>query len=326
MSGKAWAREHLFRLRGHDARPSLGQWLQDLVPGRPWTSGEFTLVPLTLAENPARRDLLLPEALARGTMEVVEQGSGVVHRLVARNRGTEDVLVLEGDTLIGARQNRMVAWSVLVAAGGTAPVSAGCMERGRWSSGGPGFKAGEMAVDPHLRRRTKRETNASAAGPDGPRLDQGRAWHDVDGRLRQWSVASESADYHSGLRARSVEARRNVREIAPDAGQVGVLALCRGRLLGIEAVGHSETWRVLASRVLPSYALGAEAAQLDPEFRRLPERGGAGDWLQTVAAATMQERRAAGKGVDLVLSGDWVAGSCLWEAGTVKHLAVFPTG
>jgi hypothetical protein len=323
MNGKAWAAQHMFASRQDDPAASLRHWLIGLVPGKPWTSGELTLVPLTLAGEPGSRDVLLPEAIAQGELELVEQGSGVVQQVLARNRGARDVLVLEGDTLVGCRQNRMVAWTVIVAARSAVPVSVGCMERGRWSTGGLHFAAGEMTVDPHVRRRTKRETNATAASLGGPRLDQGRAWSDIDGKLGEWSLFSPSADYHSGLARRAESSRRRVQELQPVPGQVGVVALHGDRLLGMEVVGHPDTWRALAGRVLPSYVLGAESARRDPEFHRVPPLPDATAWLAALARSAVEQRRAAGKGVDLILRGDAVSGSCLWEGGAVRHMAVF---
>ena len=221
--------------------------------------------------------------------------------------------MLEGDTLVGCRQNRMVAWSVLVAARSVAPVSVGCMERGRWSTGGRHFLAGEMTVDPHLRRRTKRETNATAASHGGPRLDQGRAWSDIDAKLGEWRVFSASADYHSGLASRVESSRRQVRELQPVPGQVGVVALHGDRLLGLEVVGHPDTWRALAGRVLPSYVLGAESARRDPEFQRVPRLPDAGGLARGTRGVAGGDSAARPGRVRSGAGGNTVSGSCRWK-------------
>lgn len=323
MSGKAWAAERLFKARAADTAEEFRRWLLTLRPGTPWRSGSLTLVPLMAEGASGPRDILLPEAIGLGQIEVAEQGSGVVNQVVARNRGPRDVLVLEGDTLVGAKQNRMVAWTVIVAAGSAVAVSVGCMERGRWSRGGGRFSSGAMSVDPHIRRRTKQETIAASATSGAPLLDQHRAWQDVDRQLEMWNVASETADYHSGLSARTARQRELVREIRPVDRQIGVIALHDDRLLGLEVVGHPDTWRVLADRVLPSYALGADLARLDPDFRRVPSLPHPEAWLEAVRGSQVQERRAAGKGVDLLLRDGVVRGTCLWEGGAVRHMAVF---
>jgi hypothetical protein len=302
--------------------PDLASWLSGVTQGPTQEIGELTLVPLLSQRVPPQADTLIEEAIFHGQLEIVEHDGGTVQQLIARNRGSTDVLVLEGDTLVGCKQNRMVAWSVLVGAGTAVPVSVGCMERGRWSQGGPTFMAGEMAVDPHIRRRSKRETSASAARPCGPRLDQGRAWTDVDGKLREWHVSSETDDYHAGLLARIMETRARLEQLKPVAAQVGVIAMHQNRLLGLEAVAHPQTWTVLARRALPAYALGAESARRDPEFGRV-NRASAAEWVRLVAKAAAQVRRAKGKGFDIVVEAEGITGSCLWHEDYARHLAVF---
>jgi hypothetical protein len=114
-----------------------------------------------------------------------------------------------------------------------------------------------------------------------------------------------------------------VRELQPVPEQVGVVALHGDRLLDLEVLGHPDTWRSLVGRVLPSYVLGAESARRDPDFQRVPALPDAGAWLEALARSAVEQRRAAGKGIDLVLRGDAVSGTCLWEGGAVRHMAVF---
>jgi len=311
------------RVPAEEAAESVTTWLSGLSTGPAQQIGELTLIPLIHPKVPSRPDILIEEAMSAGQLEIIERDGGTVQQVLARNGGMTDVLVLEGDTLVGCKQNRMVAWSVLVGSGSTVPVSVGCMERGRWSRGGPAFKAGTMSVDPHIRRRSKRETSASALSPTGPRLDQGRAWSDVDDKLRQWNVSTESDDYHAGLLTRVAKTRARLQHVLPVPGQIGVMALLRQQLLGIEIVGHPETWSRLARRVLPSYALGAETAADDPDFgwtgRAAPE-----EWLGALARARLDLWRARGKGLDGTITSGGIRGSCLWHEGVVRHLAVFP--
>ena len=307
---------------GRHGAEGLAAWISGLTAGSPQRLGELTLVPLLHVRVPEEPDTLIEEAIFQGEFQIVEQGGGAVQQVIAHNRGEVDVLVLEGDTLIGCKQNRMVAWSVLVGARTAVPVSVGCMERGRWSHGGPGFSPGAMPVDPHIRRRSKRETSASVANLAGPRLDQSRAWQDVDGKLREWHVSSDTDDYHTGLLARLEETRAKLRHLKPAVAQVGVIALHNDRLLGFEAVAHPKTWAVLARRALPAYALGAQSARTDPEFRHVPAASPT-DWLGAVAKASREARLARGKGYDVVISGKGINGSCLWHEGSARHIAVF---
>lgn len=86
----------------------------------------------------AEQDLsLLEDALHAGTLRVEEMNeAGSVPELHIVNEGTLQVLILEGDELIGAKQNRVVNSSVLIATNSELVLPVSCVERGRWSPGG----------------------------------------------------------------------------------------------------------------------------------------------------------------------------------------------
>ena len=75
---------------------------------------------------------LLADARAAGSLEVTEVGDGRVGELVAINRGPSPVLILDGEQLVGARQNRTTGRTILVAAASETRIPVSCMEQGRW--------------------------------------------------------------------------------------------------------------------------------------------------------------------------------------------------
>jgi hypothetical protein len=139
-SGKAWATASLFRHeepavegRREDAGAS-GGWLQGLRVGESRREGDLEVAPLLAEGAGAPPGLLLTrQAVEAGLLEIVERGEGVVQELLAWNRGDRPVAILEGDTLVGCKQNRVVAHSVIVAPGTSLGVPVGCMEQGRWA-------------------------------------------------------------------------------------------------------------------------------------------------------------------------------------------------
>jgi len=79
--------------------------------------------------------LTLQEAMAKGTVHVVETGS--VNELKIENAGDEDVYVQSGDIVKGGRQDRVLSASfVLPKKSGEIPIAAYCVEHGRWSARG----------------------------------------------------------------------------------------------------------------------------------------------------------------------------------------------
>src|SRR5437763_10855836 len=122
-------------MRSH--RPFLGVLPMVAVPsvrvGAPVAYDKLTVFPLYL-ESPARPNYRLSEeALADGSAvveEVTEGGS--VPNLAVDNKGETLVLFVEGQERRGAKQNRVLNTSVLIAAKTKTVLPVSCVEQGRW--------------------------------------------------------------------------------------------------------------------------------------------------------------------------------------------------
>ena len=102
------------------------------IEGRP-SAIPLTLIPLFLTRPPAERDyILLEEAVAAGSVVVDEVGSGVVSRLLLHNLGDRPVLLVDGEQLVGARQNRILNTTILVPARTRLEIPVAFVQQGRW--------------------------------------------------------------------------------------------------------------------------------------------------------------------------------------------------
>ena len=101
-------------------------------PVAPQTHEDLTIFPLVAKRQPDLPYLLLADALELGVLSIGEVGSGSVPSLVARNQGDLDVLLLDGEQLIGAKQNRITNRTIILAAKTETVIPVSCMEQGRW--------------------------------------------------------------------------------------------------------------------------------------------------------------------------------------------------
>ncbi len=303
--------------------PDLGGWLGRVRLGELSSCRGLDLWPVLLEGNGVVPYLLLQDALASRRIEIVESGGGTVNEVRAVSRADMPVLILEGDTLIGAKQNRLVVRSVLVPAGKTVPLHVGCMERGRWSRAAGGFRVGCVAAEPTLRAATLSGVHRAVRAGHAPKPDQAVLWLMVASKLESHRVASPTSDYHARLTDAAPKFEREAQAIAPAPGQVGVLALWRAYLMGFELVGHPDTWRAVARRWLPSYLLAAEMAELDATSRPATKGRKAEDWLEAIRQARVESAPAVGLGENLSLEGDGLLGAGLWHDGGIAHLAGF---
>lgn len=171
----------------------------DLTPAAAQRHASLTIYPLLSPNGGGLGCVLLPDAIRAGTLRITEVGQGTVPELIAINTGDTDVLVLDGEQLIGAKQNRMASRSILLPAHSETKIPVSCMEHGRWHFRSREFKPSEYHSPSTVRRkhRTAERRYAMAglsADPTVLREAQGPVWDEIafnadalsgrDGRLR----------------------------------------------------------------------------------------------------------------------------------------------
>jgi hypothetical protein len=255
-------------------------------------------------------------------LEILEKGEGEVQELEALNKGESPVVVLEGDTLVGCKQNRVVARSVILGKGQKTPVPVGCMEQGRWAWKSGRFGSGSMRLTPSVRSASMREVRDSKkARVKDARLDQHRLWEDVACSLEVQEVSSGTSDFHAVIEERGEESRRRSRTLKRQPGQVGVLVMAGDDFVGLELAGHPHTWDELAVRTLPALLMDRDRAPKG--------KGGAAPssdasaWLRRVLKSRIALTPALGQGQEIDVEDEAFTGSGLWHEQQVVHLAVF---
>ena len=128
-------------------------YLGSIEMGDVTTVGRIGLVPLFNGTKVSTPYIALKTALERGTLLVEEaHESGTVGRLKVTNTGALPVLLLDGEELAGAKQNRVLNTTILVPANGKTLIPVSCTEQGRWSYVSSRFEESLSVAPPRLRR------------------------------------------------------------------------------------------------------------------------------------------------------------------------------
>ena len=299
-------------------------WLKSLNLGEPQQLDAYTIYPLCVAEaGPDPNLLLTHQAIGAQVLEILEKGEGEVQELEAVNRGDKPVVILEGDTLVGCKQNRVVARSVILGRGGKVPIPVGCMEQGCWDRTGGRFGSGKMRISPSVRSASTREIlEAKKRGQGRTSVDQSRLWADVQLCLETCDVSSPSSDFNATVLEFGDEALDLSRTLKKHPGQVGVLVTAGGSFLGLELAGHPDTWNELADRTLPAFLMDRGWAAEDPSPDKDPGTE-ASAWLSRIQNTPITLTPGLGQGKEIDVEDGDLAGSGLWYEDQLVHLAVF---
>ncbi|MFP6642193.1 MAG: DUF6569 family protein, partial [Candidatus Latescibacterota bacterium] len=111
---------------------TLAQLLSEISLGEAQTSGNLTLVPL-LATWTGQDILPMSVAMTREEFAIKEmEGGASVSEVRVVSRLEQPVLLMEGEELVGALQNRVVNSTILIAPNSETVIPVSCSEEGRW--------------------------------------------------------------------------------------------------------------------------------------------------------------------------------------------------
>ena len=113
----------------------LGQSFDELRIGPLQGFLNLAVAPLISGKKSGPDYLTLREALRDDLVDVVEvsEGGSVPDLRVVNKSPAHNVLLIDGEELLGAKQNRVLNTTVLVAANTQVLVPVSCTEQGRWS-------------------------------------------------------------------------------------------------------------------------------------------------------------------------------------------------
>ncbi len=303
----------------------LESFIENLYTGEPVQVGQLRVTPVFIREAEAKAPPLslleFEEALGRGLVEVTEvsEGGSVPH-LFVKNKAERDVIIVDGELLVGAKQNRIVNTTIVVPAQTSVEIPVTCVEQGRWRYSSRNFTSGRSHSSSSLRSLKHRTVTDSLRASGEYRSDQGSVWGDIRakmGRMSSPSPTMSMSDVYESSVSGEDEARLAA-EVTPRPGQVGYFAHVREGFAGGDVFGSEELCRAKLAKLLRGHYLDSLDTFL--EFPRLTFD----EVIGQVRGARPEQFAAIGKGAELRFEAASVQGACRLVDETIPHLAVFP--
>lgn len=295
--------------------------------GAPAKAGGVTVFPLFLDDSPGDEIRLPPatldQALGQGKLRVEEVSeAGSVPDLRLTNLGQSEVFLLDGEQVLGVKQNRTFNLSMLLPAEASVVVPVSCLEQGRWGRRDGAVRAAEHAHFAEGRSSKMRSVSRHLASMRSYRSDQSRVWDDIAkcmDHLGESSSTQAEADVYEARRDRLEEV---VAAVKVQPGQAGAVFCDGGQVIGADLFGDPALYAELAPKLARSYALnrrhrdGAQpSAPADAAAARV--------FLAAAAQAAKQTFPAPGLGETWRFEDGAIHGAALAHQGQCLHLAAF---
>ena len=313
-----------------DAVETLKEILAKFTPGAPIAHEHLVMVPLydNAAADLPRDYLTLGEALDAGTAKLREVSEGgSVSEVLFDNKGDKPVLLVEGDELTGAKQNRTINITVFAPAKQKTIIPVSCVERDRWGYRSADFRTHDDAYQFGEGRRSKIDAVSRNIRERGSRdSDQGEVWRGNDAKFARMGVSSHTSDA-AELRLQSHAKLSGYKSaVKAQPKQVGGVFFAGNDIGGVDLFAHGDVFAHMFPKLLTSYAIDAVDAV---------NRSGATDasanagqppveaFLDAVRTAPGEVYEAPGLGNDVRINSAQITGAALLHDKRVLHLAAF---
>jgi hypothetical protein len=303
----------------------------------------FVVVPIVAPSQPGADYVPLGDALAGGQFSVTEVSeAGSVPQLLAVNKGERSVLLVDGEELAGAKQNRIINVSILVPARAELPIPVSCTERGRWRHVSSTFAESGVVAAPSVRRTLNRSVMARAERSGDYGSDQNAVWAQVSALFLRGGTRSDTSAMRDAFDAHRAPVEEVAAKVPLVDGQVGMAVLRPGEVVGMDYVGRPEAYAAVHSKLVASYALeygvieraapdetegasagGAGASALDAANAAV---AAVGEFVAALLATSDTEQPGVGDGTIHTLRAGGVVGTALVADGAVVHLNAFRAG
>jgi hypothetical protein len=301
----------------------VDQSLATLTLGEPLVHRNLAVWPLLAPSDVPPVYLTLDEALERGVAEVTEVSeAGRVPEMRFRNLGDKPVLLVDGEELVGAKQNRILNLTLLVGAGREVIIPVSCVEQGRWSwrrSAGDGARRRKLFAAARAKKMLRVSESLESMGV--PRSDQGEIWEDIARKFSTRGSSSASMSMNDLYLSQDGLIEGFEKAIRAQPRQAGAVFVINGRPVGVELFDAPATLARMLPRTVGSFAMDA----IDQEEPVVPPSLAADvkAFLDRLRAAAVNQYPSLGEGTDLRISGEKLAGGALAAEGHVVHLAGF---
>ena len=247
--------------------------------------------------------LLLDEALDSRFVEITEVSEqGSVPDLKFINRGPKPVLIVDGEELLGAKQNRIVNLTILVAANSELTIPVSCVEAGRWRARSRAFTSAPRTQFVSGRAKRMAAVSYSMVARGDRVSDQSEVWSDIAEKSSRLNADSPTSAMGAIYSAHATSLDAFVAGCAPVDGQVGALFAIGGRVIGFDLFDRPSTLRKVLPKLVRSAAIDAidaAAVAADQSRVRLRRRSGvaqAAQFLAVTAQAPQHVTPALGLG------------------------------
>ena len=285
----------------------------------PVEKNNITTFFLSSIEKNNNKYLSFSEAIAKNQVQISEVNKkGLVTKLSVSNKSSDNIIILNGELIIGTqiRQDRIVDSTVLIPGYATVLINTFCGEQYRWSP----RLSNKISTSESLYFSSGRANNA--ADINTKLSKQCRIWSEISEKISDFNVKSFTNSVDQIYKKKKVNVEEIVNFFKIPSEAVGVALGINNQLVNIDIFSNNCMLQIYLPKIIRSIALDS--------FKKISKKSylkkkDVHRFLRQIHQANKQKRKVVEGtlGEELQFNSESVAGSILYHKEQTVHFSAF---
>ena len=285
----------------------------------PVEKNNITAFFLSSIEKNNNKYLSFSEAIAKNQVQISEVNKkGLVTKLSVSNKSSDNIIILNGELVIGSqiRQDRIVDNTVLIPGYATVLINTFCGEQYRWSP----KLSNKISTPESLYFSSGRANNA--ADTNTKLSKQCRIWSEISEKISDFNVKSFTNSVDQIYKKKKVNVEEIVNFFKIPSEATGVALGINHQLVNIDIFSNNCMLQIYLPKIIRSIALDS--------FKKISKKSylkkkDVHRFLRQIHQANKQKRKVVEGtlGEELQFNSESVAGSILYHKEQTVHFSAF---
>ncbi len=278
-----------------------------------FSKGEEGPVYLTLKEALEKRLLVVKEVSAQAS----------VPELKVINQADVPVLLLDGEEVAGAKQNRVLNTSILIKEKSELIIPVSCTEQGRWSYQTDEFFNSENIMSFKIRGKKAASVSNSLKEGGNYASDQGAIWDGIQELSADAGVHSATGAMKDVFEGKKDDLEEYMKAFQCLPHQKGMFVFVGGEVAGWDMLSRESAFDIIFPKLVKSYAMDAVLEKGKKKGSSEKPAEEAKGFLEGIKECEEKKYPSTGQGWDYRFEGKDKVGSALVFDHTIIHMAFF---
>ena len=237
---------------------NITQTLKKLQFGEVLMHKNMAVLPIVGLPKSEPQYITLKKGLSDKLISITEVSeSGSVPNLKVNNDAAFPLFLIDGEELVGAKQNRIVNSSLLLEAKSSTVIPVSCTESGRWSYNSRAFHDSGVVMSSRARHAKSVRLSKNLSTRQEYTADQSEVWKDIETYHGKFATNSSTRAMKDAFEKNKNNLSVFQNAFPVQAGQNGLAVFINGELLGVDWVSLPEAYADLHEKLIQSYAIEA---------------------------------------------------------------------